>query len=337
MSRKCYGGYMQGFGKKHAFWLMRRFNDLLSPGKSQGRLSILIYHRVLDQPDPLLSGDPDQETFRWQMQVISSLFNVLPLAEAATCLRDGTLPPRAACITFDDGYADNHDLALPILKEQGLPATFFVAAGYLDGGMMFNDRVLESIRRVPPGELNLKNLGLGMCRIESLSSRKAVIKEVIQKVKYLDGAERESKVSQLVAQCKVNLPDNLMLSSATLKTLDAAGMEIGGHTHTHPILSRLADQEAMDEIVKGKERLESLLGHRIRLFAYPNGKPGSDYFPKHAAMVRECGFEAAVSTAWGVSTQDRDPFQLARFTPWDTTPLRFAVRLLRNQFSTDAV
>ncbi|MCG5524349.1 polysaccharide deacetylase family protein [Ectothiorhodospira haloalkaliphila] len=311
---------------------LRRAIGLLGRAGGYSRLSILIYHRVLAEPDPLLPGDPDATSFRWQMQVVSRLFHVLPLAEAVKRLQDGTLPPRAACITFDDGYADNHDLALPILREQGLPATFFVATGYLDGGMMFNDRIMETIRRMPTGEVDLGEMGLGTRRIDGLDERKALIKEIIQSVKYLERGEREEKVARLAAQCPQALPDDLMMTTAQVQALDAAGMEIGGHTHSHPILARLPDEEARGEIAKGKETLESMLGHRLRLFAYPNGKPGADYLPQHAAMVCECGFEAAVSTAWGVSTRETDPYQLARFTPWDDSPGRFGLRLVRNLF-----
>ncbi|MCG5516872.1 MULTISPECIES: polysaccharide deacetylase family protein [unclassified Ectothiorhodospira] len=305
---------------------------LLGPAGRHSRLSILIYHRVRPEPDPMLPGDPDAATFRWQVQVVSRLFHVLPLAEALKRLQNGTLPPRAACITFDDGYADNHDVALPLLREQGLPATFFVATGFLDGGMMFNDRILEAIRRMPSGEVDLEDMGLGTRRIDGLDERKALIKEVIQSVKYLERGEREDKVAGLAAQCPQALPDDLMMTTAQLKALDAAGMEIGGHTHSHPILARLTDDQARAEILQGKETLESILGHPVRLFAYPNGKPGSDYLPQHAAMVRECGFEAAVSTTWGVSTRETDPYQLARFTPWDASPGRFGLRLVRNLF-----
>jgi hypothetical protein len=74
----------------------------------------------------------------------------------------------------------------------------------------------------------------------------------------------------------------------------------------------------------------------VRLFAYPNGKPGRDYSREHVDMVRELGFEAAVSTAWGVGHAASDPYQLPRFTPWDKTPGRFALRLLHNTFRTGA-
>ncbi|MDZ7803471.1 polysaccharide deacetylase family protein [Thiohalophilus sp.] len=303
---------------------------MLSPAGSRARLSILIYHRVLPRPDPMLPGDPDAATFRWQMQTVARLFNVLPLSGAVERLASGSLPPRAACITFDDGYADNAEVALPILRALDLPATFFVAAGYLDGGMMFNDRVIETVRRLPEGEVDLGAVDMAPQSISSISDRIALAMQVIKQIKHLDPAERDEKVQALVELNNDTLPRDLMMRSAQLQELADAGMTIGGHTLSHPILARISDARARQEIAAGRETLESILRQPVKLFAYPNGKPGQDYAAQHVSMVRECGFDAAVSTAWGVSTRHHDPYQLARFTPWDHTPLRFGARLVRN-------
>ena len=80
------------------------------------------------------------------MRFAKANFNVISLADGVAGLKRGCLPPRALSITFDDGYRDNHDIALPILLQLGLPATFFVATGFLDGGRMFNDTVIEAVR-----------------------------------------------------------------------------------------------------------------------------------------------------------------------------------------------
>jgi hypothetical protein len=114
---------------------------------ADAKLSILIYHRVLPVPDPLFPTETTVESFDAQLGLLKSLFNVLPLPEAVARLKAGTLPARAASITFDDGYADNFTRALPILQKHGLHATFFIATAYLDGGRMFNDTVIESIRQ----------------------------------------------------------------------------------------------------------------------------------------------------------------------------------------------
>jgi hypothetical protein len=80
----------------------------------------------------------------------------------------------------------------------------------------------------------------------------------------------------------------------------------------------------------GKHALEAIIGAPVPLFAYPNGKPGQDYLAEHAAMAREIGFEAAVSTSWGSARPASDVFQLPRFTPWDRHPLPFLLRMIQN-------
>lgn len=303
----------------------------LAPAGPRARLSILIFHRVLPQTDPLFPGEATIETFDVQMGMLKSVFNVLPLPEAVARLKTDTLPARAAAITFDDGYADNVTHALPILQKHGLHATFFIATSYLNGGRMFNDTVIESVRRSPHPRLDLSELGLGAYDLGSDAAKAAAIGKLLPQVKYLPLDEREDTVARLAERAGVDrLPEDLMMTTAQLKQLHAAGMEIGGHTHRHPILARLNRDEAHAEIQAGKTRLEDMLGDRVRLFAYPNGKPGVDYLPEQAEIVRELGFDAAVSTQRGASTAKGDVYQLARFTPWDTNPTAYALRLLQN-------
>ena len=107
-------------------------------------------------------------------------------------------------------------------------------------------------------------------------------------------------------------------------------MEIGGHTANHPILASMENKVARAEIADGKEVLESIIHAPVRLFAYPNGKPGRDYLSEHVKMVRDLGFDAAVSTAHGAAKRGADLYQLPRFTPWDRGQIRFILRMAQN-------
>ncbi|HNF67675.1 MAG TPA: polysaccharide deacetylase family protein, partial [Plasticicumulans sp.] len=145
----------------------------------------------------------------------------------------------------------------------------------------------------------------------------------------LEPAGREAVVARLAARVR-GLPGDLMMTHAQLRALHTAGMEIGGHTISHPILTRTPAEVARAEIAGGRAELEALIDAPVRSFAYPNGKPGADYGPEHVAMVRELGFDCAVVTSHGVSVAATDPYQLARFTPWDRSESRFQLRMLRN-------
>jgi len=310
--------------------IARMVGERVAPGGDNARLSILMYHRVLPHPDLLITSQMHAALFDTQMRTLRTHFNCLPLGEAVRRLREGRLPPRAACVTFDDGYRDNVEVALPILRKHGVPAIFFIATGYLDGGRMFNDTVIEAIRGATVNSLDLTDLDAGVLPLRSLDERRAAISACLKAAKYRGFDARREFVAKLADRSGATLPDDLMMDSAQVNVLAGAGMEIGAHTVNHPILLKVEDSLARTEIADSKRQLEILTGRRISLFAYPNGVPGKDYSAAHVAMVREAGFEAAVSTSWGVSTAQTDPLQLPRFTPWDASPIKFTARMLRN-------
>jgi len=299
-------------------------------GGPNARLSILIYHRVLPAPDPLLPYEVDARQFRRHMGLISRHCRVFPLPEALDRLHTDRLPERSVCITFDDGYRDNAEIALPILQTLGVNATFFIATGYLDGGIMFNDAIIEAIRHYAHDSLDLSRHDLGCHPVSSDEQKADAIDRLLPLVKYLPQMDRQQIAQEIADNSSQSLPREIMMTREQLLRLHDSGMSIGAHTRTHPILARVADDKAFSEITLGKQDLEDLIGEPIRLFAYPNGKMGSDYDHRHVNMVRQAGFEAAVSTNHGVSSKETDRFQLARYTPWDRQDWRFAMRLVEN-------
>lgn len=294
-------------------------------------LSILIFHRVLEQPDPLFPGEIDARRFDALMRIVARGFRVVTVGQALAELTAGRLAPRTLAISFDDGYADNAEIALPILQRHALPATFFVATGFLDGGRMFNDTIIETLRHTVRPRVDLGAFGLGATAIGSVADRRAAIEALIGRIKYLPLVAREEALQRLMQACgNPALPPPPMMRATQVRQLHHAGMEIGGHTANHPILTELPDAAAEQEITQGRTALQSLLDVPVEVFAYPNGRPNTDYDHRHVAMVRRLGFRGAVSTAPGVATLGADPFELPRFTPWDRTPVRWSARLLLN-------
>ncbi|MDQ4624557.1 polysaccharide deacetylase family protein [Janthinobacterium lividum] len=296
-------------------------------------LSILIYHRVLARPDPLFPGEVDAALFQRQLRLLQRFYTPLPLSDAVRRLQDGSLPPRAVCITFDDGYADNAQVALPLLQRHGLHATFFIATGYLDGGQMWNDTVIDAVRQATGPVLDLRVHGLGTFPVASLAQRQAAIATLLGQLKYQPFARRQQLAMQIRRQAGATAGPAAMLSTAQLRQLHAAGMELGAHTASHPILSTLAERAAQRDIAHGKQQLEALIQAPVSLFAYPNGKAGRDYGAPHVAMVKDLGFKAAVATDWGVARPGAglDLLQLPRFTPWDRGRLAFLWRMRQNR------
>jgi peptidoglycan/xylan/chitin deacetylase (PgdA/CDA1 family) len=313
--------------------LLKPLLQWTSPAGKRARLSVFIFHRVLPEPDPLFPDEMHARRFDDLCVWLASWFNILPLDQAVIHLKNGTLPARAACITFDDGYADNYHVAMPILRRHQLTATFFIATGFLDGGRMWNDTIIETVR----GCSELSSLAVdGLPRFvrhadgPTVGDRQAAIAALINHIKYRPVAERVSVTEQLAKSVSAKLPTDLMMTASEVRAMRHAGMQIGAHTVSHPILARLSDEQAQQEIGDSKRFLEVLLGERVGLFAYPNGKPGEDYSPQTVALVRSLGFDAAVSTQWGTSGKTDDLFQIRRFTPWDRSRLRFGFRMLSN-------
>lgn len=297
------------------------------------RLVVITYHRVIEDPVQADFDEIGLRQFRMHVDLYSRYFNVLRLTEAASLLQSRRLPSRAMCITFDDGYRDNVTAALPILMARGLPATFFVATGYLDGGIMWNDIVIESLSKTKECVLDLEDKGLGIHRIADVRERRDTIASVLSELKYRGRAERERLCRVIAERANMKVRDDLMMRTADLIRLRDAGMELGGHTRNHPILSVATDDESEADILAGKNDIEKVTHEEVRAFAYPNGRPGRDYDSRHVGMVRKLGFRTAVTTAPGYVDDDSDVLQLGRFSMWHRSRTKFMLRLMLNYYS----
>lgn len=300
----------------------------LWPEAVTGKLSILIYHRVLPHMAPLLPNEMCAAQFCDNMQMLADRFNVLDLPEGLRRLKDRTLPPLAVCVTFDDGYRDNFTVALPVLKDLGLPATFFVATGYLNGGRMWNDTLLGIIRNWSEDVIDLHDWGIPLMAMATPAQRQQAWKTLFRWMRRIGIHGRDEMLARLQAKVEIPLPDDLMMTADHVRTLHAEGMQIGCHTETHPILTRVSDDIVHDEITRSRAYLQEIIQAPVRYFAYPNGVPGDDYSQRHVDIVKDLGFEAAFSTAWGAAKTSSDLFELPRFTPWDRTSPEFALRLI---------
>lgn len=309
---------MRAIGNSYSLWQAGR-----------GRLCIVNYHRILEARDPLLENEPDVATFDEHMKMLADCFNVMSLDAALAALRQQRMPPRAVCITFDDGYRSSYELALPVLQKYGLTATVFVTSGYVDSQRnMWNDRIVEAVRALPETTLDLRSAGSGMFPLRSVADRCTAVRDLTQQAKYLPPTERMALIEQLEA-VSGSQAQPLMLSTDMVRGLHRAGIEIGAHTVSHPILTSLEDAAALEEIAGSKRALEAMTGHPVRYFAYPNGKAGLDFDQRHVAMAKQAGFAAAFTTATGPVSAGQDYYTLPRSRPWDATTFFYMLRLLR--------
>jgi peptidoglycan/xylan/chitin deacetylase (PgdA/CDA1 family) len=312
---------------------VRAVSTVVSPAGPRAKLLTFFFHRVLEKPDPMIPGEMHAAEFDEALRWIGDQFRVLPPLEACERLAEGTLPARAAIVSFDDGYRDNHDVALPLLQRHRMKAAFFVATGYLGDGVQFNDRLTEAVRAFQGEAFDAEWLGLGRLPTGDLPTRLQTLHRLREGIKYLPPAERIQALERIEAACGVGTSrgarERIMMTPEEVQALDAAGMEIGGHTVMHPILKSVDDETAFEEISAGRAALSSLLPQAPRLFAYPNGKPGRDFDPRHADMASRAGFSWAFSTQRGAADARTHRMMLPRFMPWDKRALRFKLQALK--------
>lgn len=291
-------------------------------------LSILAYRRVLSRPDPLFPEQIDARRFEQQLRVLVRWFRVLPLAEAVRRLREGTLPQRAACITFEHGYADNATVALPLLQRYQAPAAFFVATGFLDGGCVWQDAVAEVVRNAPAERLDLGAVGFAVYDLRCPVRRRAVIDMLVDSLGRLSPADRLARIRAMAPP-----PTPPMLSTDEVLALHRAGMEIGAHTVSHPVLSAISNADARAEIAAGRAALQDIVQAPVRLFSYPSGKPGRDFEERHVRMLQSQGFDAAVTSVRGAARAATHPLMLPRMAPAARDGGRFLLQMGGNLLS----
>ncbi|MBB5035412.1 polysaccharide deacetylase family protein [Prosthecobacter vanneervenii] len=250
------------------------------------------------------------------------------LVEART--KGESLPDNAVVITFDDGYASNYELAFPVLKEFGLHATIFVTTGFLDREEMFwFQRIDLALGRAKKELLDWKINGKKLrLYLGTYTLRQQSLTLLLPELKELPDADLLGEVARLEAALGVDEPgfDDLPAAMRPMTWEMACEMsfsghvDIGGHTHTHPILSRCDTMAMRAEIATCRDRIHAETGELPTLFAYPNGS--SDDFTRETLMlVREAGFKAACTTITGRVPDNVPMLQLPRYgspeSVWD--------------------
>lgn len=268
------------------------------------RLLVLAYHRICDLPaegypfqHETVSATPEQ--FDRQLDFIKRRFEVVNFHRLAEMEKSGDpLPPNLLVITFDDGYEDNYTVALPILKAHGLTATVYVSTGFIDSGQPFWFEMLSYyVMRMKPGVIRLRESEL---HLELTDANRHEVRRVIGRgMRVVADRTRLAMLEELKQQAGVAPSDDELalvrpLSWQQVRTLDAAGVEIGSHTVTHPFLVQLDDEELAAELGGSKARIEEETGRKVSSLAYPTG--GSEFFDERAVrLAGEFGYRYAVS------------------------------------------
>lgn len=260
---------------------------------------ILMYHRF---SDPSVKGWASPSIFEQQVKHIRQRYNPYSLVGLMKYHREhGRMPVHAVVITVDDGYRDFYEHAFPILKQYGVPATLFATTGFIDRQLwLWPDKITWMLGQldVIDRDFNLGSIHIKAGEVTSLR-RGELWRQLIAHALSLPDKDKHQFISSLVSEMGLVLSEEIPsafapLSWDELKEMQEAGMEIGGHTVSHPSLGRVTKAQAREEIVGCFDTLNQNLGRLERTFCYPNGQPSDfqDFLPE---MVREAGFLGAVT------------------------------------------
>jgi peptidoglycan/xylan/chitin deacetylase (PgdA/CDA1 family) len=302
----------------------------LSRKKAPGSLTALTFHRILTKPDAMHPEYPIAKDFHNQIRWLNRVLKVVSLQEGIDRVIRNREPVHLSCITFDDGYMDNFEIALPILLKEKMKASFFIATACMEEKSLFNDVLIEAFRKTKHQFVTIPTLGSESQNLGSQINRSRLANRCIEILKYQSPNIRDSVTLDIAKQLgEVQLTPKMMSANHVLQ-LREQGMTIGSHTHQHVVAASVALDEFKADIIRSKEILSDLLGTQAFPFAFPNGKSGLDQNEDHSRVVKEAGFSCAFSSDLGNIQSKDDLFALRRFSPWACEAIPYGAQLIFN-------
>lgn len=284
------------------------------------KASILMYHSIVDAP-PMVWTQVHVDEFRKQMRYLAASATPLTMSALLDRFASGDLPPDAAAVTFDDGFANFKSLALPILEEYGVPATLYVTTSFMDGasdfgGFIWTDYIHALLLSTADRTVEVPGLELPPLPLSTPPTRHRAKSILCAALKKLPTRDRLQAIAALADRLDTAILPELEgtfrgLSWNDVQELDRNPLvEIGSHTLTHVILSRSSTAEIEQELLESKRILAGHVGHDIDHFAYPNGSR-EDYDERTLDLVGR-SYRSAVTTVEGLAARTASPFELPR-------------------------
>jgi peptidoglycan/xylan/chitin deacetylase (PgdA/CDA1 family) len=270
--------------------------------------TILLYHRIAEDGDDPFGLCVSPAHFAAQLDLLAADYEPVSLGELVARVQAGEATRREVAITFDDGYRDNLELALPLLQGRGIPATFFISSGQVLSGRAFWWDQLEG----------------ALLRNPKPASPHLAFDELHDRMVGMPPAERDAALAAILAagpeECAAR-PSRRPLTASDVRAIAAdARMEIGAHSVNHAMLTGLGAAERRAEIRQSRADLESMAGRTVRAFAYPYG-----YFDDATVSeAREQGIEFGCTCMPRRVRRTDDPLRLPRLEARDCGADEFA-------------
>lgn len=279
---------------------------------------ILMYHSVFEGPDPhqnSLDMGHSAEIFRRQMEIVARQYDVITMDEIPMFLSGEKWMPRwPVAVTFDDGYADNFEVATPILNHYGIPAAFYVTTRCIDKNQLpWIARLRRAFRTTARQSWNAPHgCILSLANRDLRETARIVASECCAR---LAGEEQEQTAKGIESALDIDLAsqgDCRMLSWDQLRRMVHSGHIVGSHTVSHPNLAHVGGAELLAELVESKGRLEHELGVPVVHFAYPNPILTPHWTKRTVFAIRQADYRTAVIATPGIVRQTDDSLCLPR-------------------------
>lgn len=292
------------------------------------RVQIFAWHRVVPDfgrmvgrviPGLLTSTS----TFDRQLAWLRSNYHVATLDEALAILGGQSKVDADVCVlTFDDGYRDFAEHAVPLLRRHGLPATVYVPTAFPESGQpLLHDRLYHLLRlawkrRIEAPRHEEEELETALRRALGTPDPIAALEWLLEtRPRRLCLRVAEWLEARLGEPPDASLVDSELLRWADLRALENGDIDVGAHTVDHACLPNEAPAEVERQLVEGKAILEEHLDRAVRHFAYPNGW----YSPSVVRAVEKAGYRSAVTTEDRANHLGVSPFRLRRRSVWEFT------------------
>jgi peptidoglycan/xylan/chitin deacetylase (PgdA/CDA1 family) len=287
--------------------------------------AVLMYHSVM--PDPAVHSDSlggiihSESQFRAQMDLLSRDYHPISLEQLMDNLNRGRdLPNRSVVVTFDDGYTDNCEVAMPILNQLRIPATFYVTVDCVEQRKLPWPSRLRYAFRKTTQPLWTDSRGQSW-PLGEFDCRERAYLASCDDCCQLVGNAQEEFVRHIEEQLQAAVPSDfhsLVMTYDQIRSLVRQGHIVGSHTMTHPNMAHIRENEAMMELAESKQRLEKALNAPVKHFSYPCPAMTPHWNEQTLAQSRSVGYESAVTTNGGVTRCGDNPLALKRIRPTKT-------------------
>jgi peptidoglycan/xylan/chitin deacetylase (PgdA/CDA1 family) len=287
-------------------------------------VAVVNYHGVL--PADYRSRDAflddnlvSQGTLQKQLRFLKAHYSVIRPDEFREWLLTGrALPPRSVLLTCDDGLLNNLTDMLPTLQQEGMFCLFFVTGASCseNAGMLWYEELYHLLRMGNVAPADLERIIPAARNGSSADSFQSTWWTAVCTASSLGNERRTELLNAMRSKGKLAQSEFAerrwrLLNADELRKLSEAGMTIGAHTITHPVLSQCSDEESYHEIQGGKAQLESVLGQAVWAFAYPFGNTATTG-DREVRLSQQAGFECAFLNMGGGFSDRARPLQLPR-------------------------